>query len=1031
MKMQKQMTCFSSLTLLLVFSLLPATGARSQTANTGIITGVVKDQAGAVVGGATIIATNKATGVPRTTTSGDSGTYELTHLIPGEYRLEVDREGFARLLQDSLTVNVLARVSFDPTLAPSGSAEEMTIAAAPVIEVNDTSLGGVINQKSIESFPVNGRSFAGLAPLIPGATLQPSFDPVKSRAGTFSIGGSTGRNVNITVDGADNKDNHVGGGLQNFTMEGIQEFALSTQRFSAANGRAGGALLSVITKTGTNQFHSSVFGVFRNERFNANSSALLAAANPTLSATDSPPKPPFSRQQFGGSLGGPLVRDKAFYFGAVEHTRERGSSIVPDFAYDQIQALAPFGYDAVRLLPQPFDETLFTVRGDFYPTKRHSFGVRYAGQNNLSVNDQAGFLSVFTDLSGGNKQSSDLHSLFASWTCTISPRMVNQFLYQMATFDNQLVGVSELPSLVFPDGIVVGHNQHVPEHTQQRKHQFRDDFTWDRDNHGFKLGADFVYEPVLGGFDAAESAPIYRFNFTIDDIVHHPDQFPKGFFTDQVLPGPITGPASSVAGTGVVGEISLAGGDPHFDLAGGAKQFSWYLQDDWKVSSRLTLNLGVRYDTDFGFLDSSSQHANRAYNLLRIIGHPLGARVVKDDRNNFSPRVGFAWDIKGNGRGVLRGGYGLYYDQSFLDVPLHAIQQANPEIYALIVNDAANLHLGSAPPVIPRPLTNPPLGSGEIATGTLLDPSLSSPYTQQMNLGFARQFGKNLTIELDYVHILGLHEFTETDANPRIGPLVGASRLDDVKPRLLDASFAAHADEISAVFGQPVPFGSIFLIQSDGRSRYDALTVSLTKRYASHLQLHAHYTLSRAVAWFGPVGDFETHPQNPFNKFDPKADFGHPSEDERHRFVFTSILDLPWGLQVSPLVQVSSARPYSVIPDPGLGGGGDINQDGNFNDRETRDGNDQHHLPPGTLRGDGFAQVNLRVTKRFKFAEGKNLALFFEGFNLFNTANFGNSFDGTVGSPNFKKPINFFGATGFSEPLGTPFQGQFGFRLTF
>src|SRR5262249_7462978 len=151
------------------------------------------------------------------------------------------------------------------------------------------------------------------------------------------------------------------------------------------------------------------------------------------------------------------------------------------------------------------------------------------------------------------------------------------------------------------------------------------------------------------------------------------------------------------------------------------------------VNRRLTLNLGVRYDVDIGFVDARHQKDNRAYKLFQIIGHPLGSRLVKNDKNNFSPRVGFAWDLKGNGRSVLRGGYGLYYDQSLLDVPLHAVQQANPEIYALIVNDAANLSLATAPPIFPRPLINPPIGFGEIATGRLIDPNLTSPYTQQMN----------------------------------------------------------------------------------------------------------------------------------------------------------------------------------------------------------------------------------------------------------------------------------------------------------
>src|SRR5262249_26613227 len=160
-----------------------------------------------------------------------------------------------------------------------------------------------------------------------------------------------------------------------------------------------------------------------------------------------------------------------------------------------------------------------------------------------------------------------------------------------------------------------------------------------------------------------------EFNFTMDQIVHNPDQFPKGLFTNQVRPGPITGSLTDVQGIGTVANILLAGGDPHFDLRGGAKQFSGYVQDDWKISRWITLNIGLRYDLDLGFVDSAHQKDNRVFKLFQIIKHPLGSRLVKDDKNNFSPRVGFAWDIKGNGRSVIRGGYGFYYDQSFLDVP--------------------------------------------------------------------------------------------------------------------------------------------------------------------------------------------------------------------------------------------------------------------------------------------------------------------------------------------------------------------------
>src|SRR5437868_13210262 len=196
--------------------------------------------------------------------------------------MEIHAQGFANFIQEQVSVNVLSRTTADAELKPAGTVANVTVTSenTALVETTKTEVGGVIDQRQMDNLPVNGRSFASLAVLIPGATQAPSFDPTKARSGTFSIGGSTGRNINITVDGGDNKDNVVGGILQNYTMEGIQEFALSTQRFSAANGRSGGALLSVINKSGTNRLSGSVFGFFRDDKFNANALSLLADHNP-------------------------------------------------------------------------------------------------------------------------------------------------------------------------------------------------------------------------------------------------------------------------------------------------------------------------------------------------------------------------------------------------------------------------------------------------------------------------------------------------------------------------------------------------------------------------------------------------------------------------------------------------------------------------------------------------------------------------------------------------------------------------------
>ena len=1034
------------LAMLLVASSAMSVSVFGQTSNTGTITGVVQDEKGSLVPGATVKLVNLGTNAERTVNTSADGAYEITQLVPGNYRLEVEATGFAKYVQEPVVVNVLQRTTVNPGLKVGGIGETVNVTgeSTALVETTKTDVSGVVDQRRLENLPVNGRSFASLAILIPGATLQPSFDPTKARVGTFSVGGSTGRNLNVTIDGGDNKDNAVGGILQNFSMEGIQEFALSTQRFSAANGRSGGALLSVVSKSGTNDFHGSAFGFFRDDALNANAPKLLSEANPELFPDPSDAvKPPFSRQQFGGSFGGPIKKDKAFFFGTVERTRERGNSIVPGVDQTKIGFLEEFGYEAVQFLPQPFNDWQYTVKGDFNLSPNHSLVVRFAGQNNDALNDQAGFLIVRTDLSGGNESLNTLYNFLTSLTSTLSSSTVNQFTYQFQTFDNRINATTDLDLLFFPDGLAVGRNGNVPQQTLQKKHQFRDDLTWSRGNHGFKFGGDFTYVPTLGGLFAFNSAPEYDFLFNADEIALNPDQFPQGFRTSQILLGPISCAGIGLTldpslpdddetkctqdrlnGFGVVGAVVLSGGDPSFNLREGAKQFAFYAQDDWKITPRLTLNLGLRYDVDFGFVDNAHAAENRTFQALQIIGSPFARKVVEDDKNNISPRIGFAWDFRGDGRSVLRGGYGIYYDQSFLNVPLFAVQQANPEIYATFLNDAPNLSIDSPPPDIPRPLNN--LLSG--TRGRMLDPDFESPYTQQWNVGYAQEIGKDMAVEFDYVHILGLHEFTGLDINPRIGPLINAQRSDPNPGRLLTPVFAAHAAELLAAFGTATPLGRITVAQSDSRSRYDAFTASFKKRYSNKYQLNAHYTLAKSQAWFGATADFGLQPQNLFDKFNP-VNFGPTNEDERHRFVISGIFDLPWDFQVAPIFQLASARPYSVFPECLC----DINRDGVNNDRDSVDPgvDDQNKLPINSERGDKFSQLNVRVSKFFKWGENYKLGLFFEAFNVFNTGNFGNQFQNVTGEPDFGRPVNFFGATGFSEPLGIPFQAQLGVRFSF
>lgn len=229
-------------------------------------------------------------------------------------------------------------------------------------------------------------------------------------------------------------------------------------------------------------------------------------------------RPSFSRQQFGGSIGGPIKANKAFFFGTVERTRERGNSIVPGVDQAKITFLEPFGYDAVRFLPQPFNDWQYTIKGDFNLNSKHTLVTRFAGQNNDALNDQAGFLIVRTDLSGGNESLNTLYNFLGSLTSTFTSNTVNQLTYQYQTFDNRINATTDLDLLFFPDGLALGRNGNVPQQTIQKKHQFRDDLTWNRGNHGWKFGGDVTFVPTLGGLFAFNSAPEYDFQFNADEI---------------------------------------------------------------------------------------------------------------------------------------------------------------------------------------------------------------------------------------------------------------------------------------------------------------------------------------------------------------------------------------------------------------------------------------------------------------------------------------------------------------------------------
>ena len=481
-------------------------------------------------------------------------------------------------------------------------------------------MGGVVDVQNIESLPLNGRQFANLAATIPGVGLGFHSDPTKSTQFSPQIGGGNGRNVNYQIDGGDNNDDTVGGLLQLFPLEAIQEFNFQTARYKAEYGRSNGGVMNIVTKSGTNQYQGSWFTLFRDSWMNAQTETEK------LSGVD---KQDYRRWQYGGSFGGPIVQNRAHFFVAAERTQ-----------LDTKQSVDTLGLfpDQDGIFTTPVRENLVTAKGTTNLTPTQYLTVRY-GRNTNSQPYGAGPQAV---VNNWGVSANTFNSINANHNWVLGGSRLNEFIFQYADFGNAITANSLDPFQQFPNGVTVGQNPNTPQITQQRKWQFRDDFSWHAAGmgglgHDFKAGANFVNEPRL----------FITFNTGTGDYAY------------QHLDNDLNGPISLV---------TLQGGSAEANIP--TKQFSTYFQDDWRVTSKLTLNLGIRYDLNTGFAIDQSKNPNyamldaagRAGLLVNLPGFEDFGKTPREDYDNIQPRAGAAYDLRGNGRDVLRAGYGRYFD---------------------------------------------------------------------------------------------------------------------------------------------------------------------------------------------------------------------------------------------------------------------------------------------------------------------------------------------------------------------------------
>jgi Carboxypeptidase regulatory-like domain/TonB dependent receptor/TonB-dependent Receptor Plug Domain len=970
-------------------SLLTAALASAQQTS-GNVGGRVLDQSQAAVPGVTVTATNKATGFNRTVTSDAEGGYRLTSLPVGDYELKVELSGFSSQVRQ-VTVEVGANIEINFDLAVQGLTETAQVTAeAPLIETGTSAVGGVVDTRRVESMPLNGRQFANLAATIPGVSLGMHSDPTKSTQFAPQIGGGGGRNLNYQIDGGDNNDDTVGGLLQQFPLEAIDQFQVLTSRYKAEYGRSNGGVLNIVTKSGTNQMHGSWLTFFRDKSLNAQTET---------ERLNDVEKQDYRRYQYGGSFGGPIIQSKLQYFAAFERTQQ-----------DTKQAVSTSGLfpQLDGIYPIPVRENLFTGKVTATLNPDNYLNIRY-GYNNNSQPYDAGPQN--TPNSWGDS-SNKFNSLNVNHNLVLGATTLNEFIFQFANFRNHIAPLSHDTRETFPSGVAVGQSPNTPQTTEQSKYQFRDDFSWyvagkGGIGHALKAGVNWIHEPHL----------FITFN-TGKDIVQYAH-------LDDTLSGPIS-------------NITLNGGDASANIP--LNQYAFYVQDDWKATSKLTLNLGLRYDVIKGYqIDQSNnpnfvkvQQAGAAGLLAGIKGLEDFGKDPKDDTNNWQPRVGFAYDVRGDGKDVIRGGWGVYQDVGYTNSNLlFAAADAAGRFGAVFtVDDQTGIKNPDGSLFrIGQPLSN--LNSQNQSDpnslplfGQFLDPRLQMPYTRQTAFGWSHELTSNTVITVDYVNNQG----RDLNTRPRLNTFINAG---GPTRRLAFLNLQPNALGTRA--------GSSF-----GHSDYNALITSVKRRMTKGIDFTASYTYQKPMSTIGAAVD-ELNSNNLQDATllydDPRVE-GPATRLGRHLLTISGIIQIKGGFQLAPLFYFRSKTPLAITE------GADLNRNSENNDIPLKAYEYEGMNADGTANfkeigdcktwacGWGAMQTyfNLRASKRFSLPGHFNIDVYGEVFNMFNaknpswSANLARTVSaGARANPNFLVPTDYSGD--FQQPDQRV--GQIGFRFSF
>ncbi len=1087
---------------ILTVCLLMACGmARAQGVGaSGDIKGSVTDPTGAILPNATVTVTDAEKGIKRTVPIGANGQYVVTGLSPATYQVSAQTSGFDTEIHKGIVVNVGQTTIVDFHLKVSSTAEQIEVTTEPpVVETDKGSEANVVDQQYIQNLPIDQRDYLSYTLLLPGVSdargsVGTDFHVRQTPQSGLSFYGSNGRGNNITVDGGQfNGDS--GAAEVNLSQDAVQEFQINRSSYSAELGAASGAAINIVSKSGTNDLHGTVYGFFRNDAMDARNpfaftNALVPGQPFSLNATSQPTNNTLSRQQYGATLGFPIQKDKTFFFASYEGLRDHEQTAVPLFTNSNIFApdnaargndqqeilagLAGLGGTPVPCLTgQPalpaiqcagVLQTLLTVNpnanlvpilgpvngplqtarmgmlinefesnGGLFPfsTINNYWSARldhtFSDRNQAYLRGLYGLSDVgnpsvgaLEGVSRGSAVKQWTGSLLGAWYHQFSPKTQNEFraqwnLVQFNVFANDPGG----PGLNV-GAFQFGRDNTLPDFSTLRQYEFADNLTMVRGHHTMKFG---LYEDLRGNRTASATflTPNISFGSLPGGILSPCLQVPAACGLTGVTPA-VLNPLQAFS-FGLPTFYQQGFGNP--TTVADLPLTSVYWQDSWAMRPNLTLNYGLRYDRDTRY-------------------------VMPTDKLNFAPRASFAWDVFNDHKTVIRGGGGIFYSPTYVQIDfatkeLGAVNGVGPQIQNFLIpltGAPGNPALTSAAifqtlfaqgklgtggfPNNPCNLSGGPSGAGSGACITQADlaafgslnafpaffnvpKTFHNPYSEQASLGIESEISKGMSLSVDYiyVHTLRLPWTQNINLLPTAPTVAGVPNTNGLPFQTWSSQIAPQC----ALLANNPCFVNPLIIANDqytstGSALYNGLTVEVKKRFNEHYSFLANYTWSKAT---DDITDFNVS-YSAQNNARLALDRGLSTFDQRHKITFAGILDSPWknvllgGFEFSPIVRYNSGHPFNLLA------GTDVNGDNNgATDR-----------PPGAGRNTGlgpnYFDLDARLSRKIKFTERVSLQLMAEAFNLFNRTNY-SSLNNVVG-PNFAPPFNVSGTN--AVPPGSP-----------